>query len=238
MVEISIIVPAFNQERYVQQALDSAAAALATVPGEIIIVDDGSTDRTAAIASNWAASHQNVQLLRHEVNRGKLAALNTAARHLKGRLVVVLDADDTMDPNYLLRTREALTQTGADFVYTACRIVDADSQLLGFGRSMPFAEHLIEEYSFIPDCALTTAACFRSVLPLDEEVRVLPKHYRWQRICRLGFQGFYLEEHLFDYRMHDANMSGIGERITDSIQEGRLDHHLLTGYWDVREAKA
>jgi glycosyltransferase involved in cell wall biosynthesis len=101
MPEVSVIIPAYNAAR-------SIAAALASVDGqtladhETIVIDDGSSDETAAIVEGW---HTPVTLLR-QPNRGPGAARNAGIRCATGRLVAFLDADDQWLPDKLARQVE------------------------------------------------------------------------------------------------------------------------------------
>lgn len=93
-MKLSIILPAYNEERTVRRILDAVFAAdLSGLPQpvekEVIVVDDASTDRTAEIA----AADARVRLVRHERNRGKGAAIRTGLAHATGDVVVVQDAD-------------------------------------------------------------------------------------------------------------------------------------------------
>lgn len=86
---VSVIVPAYNAEKYLGEALESALAQTRQ-DVEIILVDDGSTDGTAAIARSFGA---RVQLVQQE-NRGVGGAVNTGLRRARGDLLAFLDADD------------------------------------------------------------------------------------------------------------------------------------------------
>src|SRR5207248_1887158 len=76
---LSLIIPAYNEASVIRQAIEEADAALAgiTPDYEILVVDDGSHDGTAATVLEAASSRQRVRLLRHEENRGYGAALRT-----------------------------------------------------------------------------------------------------------------------------------------------------------------
>ncbi len=236
MTEVDFVIPTFNHADYLAETLQSVAALAARHAADVIVrttvVDDGSTDGTRRILDEVGAA---TRVIRHAVNRGKLAALNTAAAHLDGDFVVVLDSDDRVRLEFLSVLLDAIDVTGADFAYSGCFLIDAEGERVGRGRSLDFRDGLIETHSFIPDCALTRRACFMSVLPLDESVRTLPKHFRWKQVCGLGNRGHYVDQPLFDYRMHDANMSDIGSLIQRDLAEGRTDHALLSGYWAVRQ---
>lgn len=96
VVRVSCIVPAYNAEPYVRETIESARAQTLN-PCEIIVVDDGSTDRTAEIV---AALPAPVRLLRQE-HAGQQAARNLGATAATGQLLAFLDADDLWDPEKL-----------------------------------------------------------------------------------------------------------------------------------------
>jgi glycosyltransferase involved in cell wall biosynthesis len=89
---VSIIIPAFNEESGIGEVLESIQNMMTAekIDGEIIVVDDGSTDKTAEVV---AAS--NVRLIQHETNRGYGATLKTGIRQAKHDLMLITDADGT-----------------------------------------------------------------------------------------------------------------------------------------------
>ncbi len=93
---VSLVIPAYNAEAYLREALDSAFAQTRP-PDEVIVVDDGSGDRTPEIAASYG---DRVRLLR-QPNRGEAAARNTGVRVARGDLIAFLDADDTLLPRCL-----------------------------------------------------------------------------------------------------------------------------------------
>lgn len=101
---ISVIVPAYQRERHVGSALASILAQ-GYRPIDIVVVDDGSTDRTAAIAQ----SYPDVRYV-FQSNQGPPAARNTGLDHCRGGLIAFLDADDLWPPNKLERQFEFLAE--------------------------------------------------------------------------------------------------------------------------------
>lgn len=93
MVEVTIIIPAYNEERAIAGVLSQLVECLVTSSDavEIIVVDDGSQDSTATIARGQAG----VTVLQHRTNRGYGAALKTGIRHASHQLVCITDADGT-----------------------------------------------------------------------------------------------------------------------------------------------
>ena len=100
MLSVSVVIPAFNAAHMLGDAIASALAQT-RAPHEVLVVDDGSTDDTAAVAARWAARDPRVRLLRQERNQGNSAARNRGAREAAGDLYAVLDADDVWEPCHL-----------------------------------------------------------------------------------------------------------------------------------------
>jgi dolichol-phosphate mannosyltransferase len=96
---VSLILPAFNEEAGIRQAITEADAALAGLADEyeVLVVDDGSSDRTAAIVAEEAALRPRVRLLQHGHNRGYGAALRTGFTAARFDLVAFTDADCQFD---------------------------------------------------------------------------------------------------------------------------------------------
>src|SRR5439155_5070555 len=93
---VSILIAAYNAERYVEETMQSVIAQ--SWPRiETIVVDDGSTDRTPTILSQYE-KFPHVKLFRQE-NRGQCAARNRAVAHAHGNFVKFLDADDLLAPD-------------------------------------------------------------------------------------------------------------------------------------------
>ncbi|RIK67915.1 MAG: glycosyl transferase [Planctomycetota bacterium] len=99
--ELSVLVPVFNEERTVGRTLRRLLAVPFPGPFEVIVVDDGSTDGSAEVIQRLTGT-EGVSVVRHEVNSGKGAAIQTALRHARGRFMVIQDADDELDPMDLL----------------------------------------------------------------------------------------------------------------------------------------
>ncbi|MFT4036962.1 MAG: glycosyltransferase family 2 protein [Thermomicrobiales bacterium] len=100
---LSLVLPAFNEEQNIGEVVAAAQAALPRFADrfEIIVVDDGSRDRTAEIVTAIAAADPQVRLVQHERNRGYGAALATGFRTTTGDHVMFMDGDRQFDINDL-----------------------------------------------------------------------------------------------------------------------------------------
>lgn len=114
---VSIMMPAYNAEHTIEQAIASVLAQ--TMPDwELIVVDDGSSDGTAQRAAAYAARDARIRLVR-QANGGEASARNTALQHMRGELVAFLDADDFYLPDHLALTTAYLeAHPERDGVYT------------------------------------------------------------------------------------------------------------------------
>ncbi|MGN8709058.1 glycosyltransferase family 2 protein [Collinsella sp. HCP3S3_B1] len=113
-MRFSIIVPVYNGERYLSECLQSVARQTYS-NYELVIVDDGSTDRSGAIADKFAAARTNIRVL-HGENRGPLLARRRGLSHCRGDYVVFLDADDAFRSDALETVSNCIDKTGADIV--------------------------------------------------------------------------------------------------------------------------
>lgn len=112
---VSIIVPAFNAEKYLRECLDSAVGQTCH-DIEIIVVDDGSTDSTGRIIAEYAARDSRVKPL-FQRQSGVSAARNAALRVAGGEWVSFLDSDDVLYPRSIEMLLNAALDSGCDLVY-------------------------------------------------------------------------------------------------------------------------
>ena len=105
-VKVSVIMPAYNSEVYIRESIDSVLAQT-FADFELIVVDDGSTDTTAAIAESYSDSR--IRLIR-QPNRGVSVARNTGLEASQGQFITFLDSDDLYYPDFL-KTLHRLIQS-------------------------------------------------------------------------------------------------------------------------------
>jgi CDP-glycerol glycerophosphotransferase len=110
---VSIVVPVYNVETYLDECLESVARQTAG-DLEVVMVDDGSTDRSADMAAGWADRDPRFRLVSQE-NRGLGGARNTGAREATGELLMFVDSDDVLPPDAVEHLSTALAETGSDF---------------------------------------------------------------------------------------------------------------------------
>ena len=116
MPRLSVVVPIYNVERYLEECLDSIAAQTFG-DFECVLVDDGSTDSSAAIAEAYVAKDARFRLVQQE-NQGLGAARNTGWRNIAtdSEYLAFVDSDDTLPPDAYRLMVGTLDETGSDFV--------------------------------------------------------------------------------------------------------------------------
>ena len=114
--ELSIIMPAHNEEATIEAAIDRILSTEMPVDSELVVVDDGSRDRTRelVVSRDWGG---RVRVVAHEVNRGKGAAMRTGVAEARGRYLAFMDADLEYDPEDIAKMYPYLQEDHTDAVF-------------------------------------------------------------------------------------------------------------------------
>jgi glycosyltransferase involved in cell wall biosynthesis len=130
--------PVYNRERFVGESIESVLGQDFR-DFELLLVDDGSTDRTAEILREFAAKDARIRIVTSERNEGTPSALNRGLDHARGEYIARLDSDDLMMPGRLAAQIEVLDhERDVVLVSTAYEIIDEDGAYLGrFDETLP-----------------------------------------------------------------------------------------------------
>jgi len=114
-MKLSVLIPVYNEAATVRELLERVKAT--PHEKELVVVDDGSSDGTAAILAELAERWDDVRLIRHETNRGKGAALQTALEQFEGDVALIQDADLEYDPADYTALLRPIEEGKADVVF-------------------------------------------------------------------------------------------------------------------------
>ena len=233
MPRISVIVPAYNAEALISACIDSVLAQL-FADWELIVVNDGSRDKTAALCDAYAEKDSRVRVI-HQENGGVSAARNRGLSEASGELIAFLDADDTLVPVAFSVMVDCMDKTNANTAACACFLTYPDG-------SPPLCEPL----PFPPGYYDSDAARLNISLPLLAD-RLSPhplNGYVWRfllsrRIIEensIRFSGKYLEDELFliEYFCCGASLAVTDNPLYLYFQNaGSVTKKYLPGFTDT-----
>ena len=127
-IDVSVIVPCYNSQKYLKDCLDSLQAQRSPEI-EMILIDDGSADETGRMLDAFAAAEPRARVV-HKENGGVSSARNRGIDLARGRYIAFLDADDTLAPGCLQMLFSAAESTGAQIVSAKHMILDMDANRL------------------------------------------------------------------------------------------------------------
>jgi glycosyltransferase involved in cell wall biosynthesis len=205
---VSAIIPAYNASAYIADAIDSVLAQ--TYPAvEIIVTNDGSTDRTPDVLASYAGSITVVD----QPNRGLAAARNRAVRAARGEYLAFLDADDVWHPGKIARQVDVLcAQPQHVLVHTKADYIDANGHPVVVPESSWVGTiHGDCTHRLLDHNAVTVSSVLmrRQLLDAEPFRPGMQGCEDWELWLRLSLKGpfAYISEPLTTYRLHEANMS-------------------------------
>ena len=114
-MRVSFLIPAYNEAATIGEVMEAVASL--GLDYELVVVDDGSSDDTAALVEEFAAAHPGRVVLKRQPNRGKGAAVRAAIDVMSGDIAVIQDADMEYDPTDVPNLIEPIQRNAADVVY-------------------------------------------------------------------------------------------------------------------------
>jgi glycosyltransferase involved in cell wall biosynthesis len=223
---ISVVIPTYNRSHFLAATLRSVLSQ--TRPAdEILVVDDGSTDDTAAVVEGLCRAYPSAPLRYHYQTNAHLgAARNTGQRLTSGEALLFLDSDDLLLPDALKQLEKALTShPKAALVYGRSQIIDAagtvtqDVWTVGNEAERDLLWDALIQMNFIRSagCVLIRRDALVAAGPWDESLRVVEDWDIWLRLAEPPGAAFArVPWPLLQYRVHGQNMSG----RTDKMEAG------------------
>jgi hypothetical protein len=209
---VSVLVSLFNYDRHVRAALDSCAAGSFT-DIELVVVDDGSSDRSSEVVREWSEAKPAVPLLllAHPSNRGLSAARNSALDFARGELAFILDADNRLYPAGLERLVAALDRDpGVAFAYGMLEVLSA-GRSVGLRSFYPWRPARLRTGNYIDAMALWRRRPLRELGGYTDDVRLYgwEDYDLWCRAAERGIGGVLVPEIVARYRSTGHSMLAV-----------------------------
>lgn len=238
---ISVIIPCYNYGRFLPDAVNSALSQECVEP-EIIIVDDASTDDSAAVAERFAQCDPRVTVIRHHQNVGHVVSFNDGYAVATGEFIVRLDADDILTPGSLARSValfDHFPRVGLVYGHPVHFTSDAppSARTTVRGWSVWSGEDWVAERCRTSVNCITTpeavirASVMRSTGALSTSLRFAQDMEMWLRIAAVSDVGRIEGSDQAFHRDHAASMSvtdGAGE-LVDLIERRTVFEVLFSG---------
>ena len=182
---ISILLPVFNGENYLVETLNSILSSTDSSESELIVINDGSTDRTAQICSSFGNRIKYIE----QINLGEYAATNMGLKHAKGKYILVVSHDDPMLSRDLIPRALKILEENSEIVcvYPDWQIIDATGTVLELKIVAEYtAEELIGKFNCLPG----PGAIFRKEQALEiggrRQWKFVSDYDFWLRLSQLG----------------------------------------------------
>jgi glycosyltransferase involved in cell wall biosynthesis len=223
---VSVLMPVFNGERWIRDALDSALAQTYR-DFEIVVYDDGSRDASRAIALDYQAAHPGRVRVFWQDNAGLARVRNATLRVARGELLAFLDCDDVWLPHHLATAVACFdAEPGLALVHANIVRIGPEGQLLDPARPRWRARHRGDPFAALflrrEHISNVTAVVRRSVVDrvgdFDPRFHGCEDRDLWLRVAH-DHPVHYVDQVTARYRMHGNNTSGNLDRMLEARRE-------------------
>ena len=207
---VSIIMPAYNAEKYIKEAIQSVICQ--TCPDwELLVIDDCSEDQTEQLVKEYVAQYSNIHYYKNERNLGVAETRNFGVSVAAGEWIAYLDSDDCWHPEKLQRQLETAAKTKAQLLFTGSAFMDENSKPLDSYLPAPerisyrelLKQNVVSCSSVLLLRELAQAYPMQHASRLHEDFVVWLRILRDKKICAYG-----VDEPLLIYRVHSNSKSG------------------------------
>ncbi len=224
---ISVVTPAYNVEPYISETISSVLAQTFT-NFEYLIINDGSTDNTLAIANSFAAQDSRVRVI-SQTNRGGSGARNTGVKDSQGEYISFIDGDDIWHPTKLMRQLQQIQslpkEAGAVFCWS--ELIDENGQSIGAFQRAPLGKYdfnrLFKETcpQGNGSCLLVRNQCFQDAGLFDEMLSGSEDFEMWLRIAHKS-------QHPYFYAFSDVLV-----KYRQRLNRPSKQHHTMNSRLEV-----
>lgn len=203
---VSVIMPAYNSEKYIEKAIDSVF--IQKLPLELIIIDDCSTDQTCDVIRKYL-DYPEVIYLRNQKNLGVAASRNRGVLAARGEFVAFLDADDWWQRDKLSKQLEMIHETGAVLCSTARALMSPEGE--ASGKIIAVREYITYQMMLRQNWLNCSAVVVRTEVAKEFPMKHDDSHedyITWMQILRKYKFACAVNEPLLNYRLSTVGKSG------------------------------
>jgi len=236
-VQISVVLPAYNEVNYLNPAVEKTIKALKefTDSYEIVVAEDGSSDGTAQLAEELAQNTPGVRHIHRDKRLGRGTALNNAFKQSHGKILVYMDLDLATSLSFLKPLVEAITVEGYDFS-TGSRMLPESKAERTFSRSLSsktynfMVRHVLGSKLKDHQCGFKA---FRREPLLELLDKVEATHWFWDTeiLVRAHRQGFKIKEIAVEWK------SGSGTKVSLLKDSWNMFRQIIGLWWKLKIKK-
>lgn len=207
--KVSIIMPAWNSEKYIKEAIKSVQDQT-YLNWELIVVDDCSSDRTVEIVNEISEKDIRVKIFKQKVNGGAAKARNRSLEETSGRFIAYLDADDKWKPNKIEKQVQFMKLHKCGFSCTSYEVINNE------GKSLDKEVHMlpvVDYVGFLTNNLLQTVGIMVDTDLVDKRYLLMPDIRRrqdaatWLQILKAGYKCYGISDVLAEYRRTENSLS-------------------------------
>ena len=148
MYFISVIIPCFNVELYIEETINSVLSQNIELPFEIILIDDSSTDSTIKILRSFESKYFNIKVIRNEINRGVSYSRNVGINLAEGEFILFLDGDDIYMPSLFKSIFDVYSENSKIDLFAFSFNKEMENSSQSFSNPK-YDLHLFNQYDFL-----------------------------------------------------------------------------------------
>lgn len=205
---VSIIMPAYNCEKYVVEAIESVINQTYS-NFELLVIDDGSKDSTLQIINDFAEKDNRIKALQNEKNSGVSATRNRGISIAEGNWIAFLDSDDIWEEEKLEKQMNYAKENDADFIFTGSSYIDEEGKPYSGIFEVPEKvsyRKLLRHNVITCSSVLVKKKYFENIKMEKDEMH--EDYAVWLRILKLGISAYGVNEPLLIYRISRNSKSG------------------------------
>lgn len=215
---ISVVIPAYNYQRYIAEAIESVLSQTLR-PDQVIVIDDGSTDKTLEIINRYKKEITVVS----QKNSGVIQTKNNGLDMAIGEWVVFFDADDILDKKYLKTLAKEARLHHADVVYTAMEFIGAET---GIFTSRPYSKSSLMNGNYIHNSALIRKELLVQTGGYKKELHFGYEDWElYLALAAINARFYYVADPLFYYRRHETTSRDLGAQ--SKLEHAKAEIELL-----------